>query len=234
MSQPSIPRDLMPAIADSRSAKGRGEGGSRHVSDIIKRGLDVAASALLLLFLSPVFALVALIVRADGGPVLFGHPRVGVGGASFRCLKFRSMVVDADRRLQQHLDADPEAAAEWRERRKLARDPRITRFGAFLRATSLDELPQLLNVLRGEMSLVGPRPVVQEELDQHYGPVGTAAYLAQRPGITGLWQISGRSDTSYRQRVALDIRYAEECSLLGDLRILIATVPSVLARRGAM
>jgi lipopolysaccharide/colanic/teichoic acid biosynthesis glycosyltransferase len=116
----------------------------------------------------------------------------------------------------------------------LARDPRVTRLGAILRKTSLDELPQLVNVLRGEMSLVGPRPVVREELEQHYGPLGRTVYSAMRPGITGLWQISGRSDTTYRERVTLDIAYGSSWSLLLDLKIVLRTVPAVLARRGAV
>jgi lipopolysaccharide/colanic/teichoic acid biosynthesis glycosyltransferase len=201
---------------------------------IPKRGLDLLGSAALLLLTLPVMLALALLVRMDGGSILYRHRRIGRGGRPFHCLKFRTMAMDADRQLALCLENDPAAAAEWAERRKLARDPRITRIGRFLRASSLDELPQLLNVLRGEMSLVGPRPVVQEELDTHYGPAGTAAYVACLPGITGLWQVSGRSDTSYVERVTLDIRYARERSFAGDLRILLQTVPAVLARRGAV
>jgi exopolysaccharide production protein ExoY len=136
--------------------------------------------------------------------------------------------------LAHHLAVNPLAAAEWAAQRKLANDPRITRLGALLRKTSIDELPQLLNVLRGQMSLVGPRPVVHEELEQHYGPAGRTAYAAARPGITGLWQISGRSGTSYHERVTLDITYVHTWSLLLDLKILVLTVPAVLTRRGAV
>lgn len=197
-----------------------------------KRALDIVASSAALLFLSPLLLLISIAVMADGGPAVFGHQRVGRNGRSFRCLKFRSMVPNAGEVLAKLLKEDPEAARLWAATRKLPRDPRITRIGRFLRATSLDELPQLLNVLRGEMSLVGPRPVVQEELTEHYG-VAAASYLAVRPGITGLWQVSGRSDTSYAERVALDCRYVREFSFWGDLRILLRTVPAVLAGRGA-
>ncbi|WP_279387765.1 sugar transferase [Roseicella frigidaeris] len=200
----------------------------------LKRALDVLGAATLLLLILPILLPIALAIRADGGPILFRHARIGLGGRSFGCLKFRSMVTDADARLARLLAEDPAAAAEWALRRKLPRDPRITRIGAFLRSTSLDELPQLLNVLRGEMSLVGPRPVVQQELDQHYSQAAADAYCAMRPGITGLWQVSGRSDTTYAERVALDTRYAREWSILLDLRILLRTIPAVLQRRGAV
>jgi exopolysaccharide production protein ExoY len=199
---------------------------------VAKRALDIVAAMTALIILAPLLLLITLAVLADGGPAVFGHVRVGRKGRSFRCLKFRSMVPDAGLVLAKLLESDSEAARMWAATRKLPRDPRVTRVGKFLRATSLDELPQLLNVLRGEMSLVGPRPVVQEELTDHYG-VAAASYLAVRPGITGLWQISGRSDTSYMERVALDCRYVREFSLWNDLRIMLRTVPAVLAGRGA-
>jgi exopolysaccharide production protein ExoY len=199
---------------------------------VTKRALDIAGAGALLLLGAPVFLLLAMIVRADGGPAFYAHERVGRGGRRFGCLKFRSMVVDSAARLEALLASDPAARAEWEATRKLRHDPRITWIGRFLRATSLDELPQLINVLRGDMSLVGPRPVVATELAAHYG---TAAehYLAVRPGITGLWQVSGRSDTSYAERVALDVRYATTPSLLEDVRILLRTPAAVLLRRGA-
>jgi lipopolysaccharide/colanic/teichoic acid biosynthesis glycosyltransferase len=198
----------------------------------LKRAMDLAGAGLLLLACLPVFIAIALLVRRDGGPVFYAHPRVGRGGRMFGCLKFRSMVVDADRRLADLLACDPAALAEWQETRKLKRDPRVTAVGRLLRATSLDELPQLFNVLRGEMSLVGPRPVQAAELEQHYGPAA-AHYLAVRPGITGPWQVSGRNDTTYGMRVALDVAYATTPSLWTDLRILARTPVAVLARRGA-
>ena len=205
---------------------------NRNMHHVAKRTLDVVASASALLFLAPLLLIISALVMLDGGPAVFGHKRVGRDGRPFRCLKFRSMVTDAGEALAKLLREDPEAARLWAETRKLPRDPRITRIGRFLRATSLDELPQLVNVLRGEMSLVGPRPVVQDELDEHYG-VAAASYLSVRPGITGLWQISGRSDTTYAERVALDCRYVREFTFWGDLRILFRTVPAVLFGRGA-
>jgi len=197
-----------------------------------KRVLDVLGAGALLLALAPVFVVLALVVRLDGGPAFYAHPRVGRGGRIFGCLKFRSMVTDSQERLAALLATDAAARAEWDATRKLRQDPRITRIGRFLRATSLDELPQLLNVLRGEMALVGPRPVVKAELDAHYG-AAAAHYIAVRPGITGLWQVSGRSDTSYAQRVALDVAYVSQPSLLADLRILLRTPLAVLSRKGA-
>jgi Undecaprenyl-phosphate galactose phosphotransferase WbaP len=197
-----------------------------------KRALDVAGALTLLALLSPVFLVLALLVRRDGGPAFYAHRRVGRGGVTFGCLKFRSMVVDSQARLEALLASDPAARAEWEGTRKLRRDPRITRVGRFLRATSLDELPQLINVLRGEMSLVGPRPVVQAELERYYG-AAAAYYISVRPGITGLWQVSGRSETSYAQRVALDVAYVARGSLWEDIRILLRTPVAVLSRKGA-
>lgn len=199
---------------------------------LAKRAMDIAIAGTALLAALPFFLIVGALVRADGGPAFFAHPRIGRGGRIFGCLKFRSMVVDSQARLEALLAADPAARAEWETTRKLKNDPRITRIGRFLRATSLDELPQLLNVLRGEMSIVGPRPVTQSELDSYYG-AAAAHYLSVRPGITGLWQVSGRSDTSYAQRVALDVAYVSQPSLLADLRILVKTPVAVLSRRGA-
>jgi exopolysaccharide production protein ExoY len=202
------------------------------VGGTLKRAADIAVAGLVLAVLSPLFLFVALIVRASGpGPVFFGHERIGLGGRTFRCLKFRTMCVDAEAVLRAHLEADPEAAREWDETQKLRRDPRVTPAGRILREYSLDELPQLLNVLRGEMSLVGPRPVVARELSR-YGN-RTVHYLSARPGITGLWQVSGRSDTSYETRVSLDARYVTDWSLAGDLAILARTVPVVLGARGS-
>lgn len=197
-----------------------------------KRAMDLAIAGAALLVALPFFLIVAALVRADGGPAFYAHPRVGRGGRIFGCLKFRSMVVDSQARLEALLAADPAARAEWDRTRKLRNDPRITRIGRILRATSLDELPQLINVLKGEMSIVGPRPVTQAELDRHYG-AAAAHYLSVRPGITGLWQVSGRSETSYDQRVALDVAYVSQASLLGDVRILLRTPAAVLSRRGA-
>jgi exopolysaccharide production protein ExoY len=200
---------------------------------VLKRAFDLAGALGLIVALLPVLLLIALLVKADGGPALFAHERIGRGGRRFGCLKFRSMVVDSAERLEALLAADPEARAQWEATRKLKRDPRVTTIGRFLRASSLDELPQLINVLRGEMSLVGPRPVQAAELAAHYGPVAAAHYASVRPGMTGLWQVSGRNNTSYAERVALDLRYLANPTLLGDLRILLRTPFAVLGRRGA-
>jgi len=199
---------------------------------VLKRAMDIAGAGALLLFCLPVFAVLAVLIRADGGPALYGHERVGLGGRRFACLKFRSMVTDSAERLAALLASDPAARAEWEATRKLKHDPRVTRIGRFLRATSLDELPQLINVLRGEMSLVGPRPVPAAELEAEYG-AAAGHYMSVRPGITGLWQVSGRSDTTYAKRVALDVHYAVNPSLWQDIRILLKTPAVVLLRRGA-
>ena len=199
---------------------------------IAKRALDIIGAGVGLVLLAPFFLIVALLVRADGGPAFFAHQRVGRGGKLFGCLKFRSMVVDSQARLEALLANDPAARAEWEATRKLKNDPRITRIGRFLRSTSLDELPQLINVLLGEMSLVGPRPVQEAEIDRYYG-ASAAHYMAVRPGITGLWQVSGRSETSYESRVALDVSYVSRPSLLADISILLRTPVAVLSRRGA-
>ncbi len=193
---------------------------------------DKVLAALMLLALAPVMAVIALLVRRDGGPALFGHRRIGAGGSTFQCLKFRTMVVDSDAVLAALLASDPAAAAEWAETQKLRADPRITGIGRFLRACSLDELPQLVNVLRGEMSLVGPRPIVEAEIAR-YGD-NIVHYYAIRPGLTGLWQISGRSNTSYDHRVRLDVSYVRSWTFSKDLMILLKTVPAVLERRGAV
>lgn len=199
---------------------------------LAKRGLDILGAAALLLLCLPVFAVLAVLVKLDGGSVFYAHERVGRGGRLFGCLKFRSMVLDADRRLAELLARDPAAQREWDSTRKLRQDPRVTRIGRFLRASSLDELPQLINVLRGEMSLVGPRPVQTSELAAFYGPAAQH-YMAVRPGITGPWQVSGRSDTSYAQRVALDVQYVAHASFWLDVKILLRTPIAVLARKGA-
>ena len=199
---------------------------------IAKRALDIVGAGLGLVVLAPFFLIMAMMVRADGGPAFFAHQRVGRGGKLFGCLKFRSMVIDSQARLEDLLANDPAARAEWDATRKLKNDPRITRIGRFLRSTSLDELPQLINVLRGEMSLVGPRPVQEAEIDRYYG-ASAAHYMAVRPGITGLWQVSGRSETSYESRVALDVAYVSRPSLLADIAILLRTPVAVLSRRGA-
>lgn len=197
----------------------------------IKRCFDLVVGCLLLLLTAPLFGLIGWRLARKGGPVFFGHTRIGKGGRRFKCLKFRTMVPDANRVLSEYLEAHPELKSEWETHHKLRHDPRITRMGIWLRRTSLDELPQLINVIRGEMSLVGPRPVVADELDR-YGD-NLFYYVESKPGLTGLWQVSGRSDVTYRQRVHLDSWYVRNWSLWCDLVILIKTPKAVLKGFGA-
>jgi undecaprenyl-phosphate galactose phosphotransferase len=203
----------------------------RPISLRLKAGADVTIAATALLILLPLFALLAIIIRADGGPAFFAHPRIGIGGRTFNCLKFRTMMCDSDAVLQRLLETDSCAAQEWAATQKLRADPRVTWIGRILRKTSLDELPQLINVLRLEMSLVGPRPIVSREICRYADDI--AYYYDTRPGITGLWQVSGRNDTSYARRVELDRWYVKNWSLWQDLAILARTVPAVLSGRGA-
>ena len=199
----------------------------------MKRLADIVAASSLLVLLAPVF-LAILIAMAifERGPAFYGHSRVGLGGRRFKCLKFRSMIVNSDQVLGQLLATSPAAAREWAATRKLRNDPRVTWFGRLLRKSSLDELPQLFNVLKGEMSLVGPRPVTADELERY--DLARVHYLRARPGITGLWQVTGRSNTSYKRRVALDKAYALNWSLMGDLAILLRTIPALLGSSGAV
>jgi exopolysaccharide production protein ExoY len=183
------------------------------------------------LFILPLMIGIALAIRAhDGGPVFFRHRRVGRNGKAFYCMKFRTMSVDAEARLKELLATDPAARAEWARDFKLRHDPRVTPIGRFLRRSSLDELPQIFNLMRGEMNLVGPRPIVEAEIVR-YG-WRYRHYCAVKPGITGLWQVSGRNDVSYRARVAMDSLYARRRCTLLDIRILAATLPAVLSKRG--
>jgi exopolysaccharide production protein ExoY len=198
---------------------------------VIKRFVDVIGAIVLGVVFMPLIMVIVFMLRKGGGPVIYVHRRVGRGGRMFPCLKFRTMVPNADQRLRDLLERNPELQAEWVRDHKLRHDPRVTRLGRFLRRTSLDELPQLVNVLRGEMSLVGPRPVVREELLRYGKSVGT--YLAARPGITGLWQVTGRNDTDYRRRVVLDTYYVRNQNLFLDLYILAKTTGVVLGGNGA-
>lgn len=187
-----------------------------------KRAFDVAAALAMCALFAPVAICAgAMVWRQSGRPIVFKHRRVGLGGQSFDVYKFRSMVKNADARLAKLLEADPEAAKEWAESHKLKNDPRVTAIGRFLRKTSLDELPQIINVLKGDMSLVGPRPVVLEELEK-YGE-SLPYYLACKPGLTGPWQVSGRNDISYAQRVKMDEEYSRKQSFTGDLLIALKT-----------
>ena len=192
---------------------------------------DLVLSAILLVMLLPVLAGIAIVVGMDGGPVVYKHLRIGRGGKRFYCLKFRSMTMDAERVLAERLANDPAAREEWMQTQKLRDDPRVTSVGRFLRATSLDELPQLFNVLKMDMSLVGPRPIVENELARYGSNV--RYYLQARPGVTGLWQVSGRSNTSYSRRVALDAWYVKNWRFWRDIAILFRTVSVVVRRDGA-
>jgi exopolysaccharide production protein ExoY len=197
-----------------------------------KRALDCLVAGALLLLAAPLMAVIAgLIIVLDGGHPMFSHIRIGYGGRAFACLKFRTMRRDADAILAAHLSKHPEAAREWSESRKLCEDPRVTRIGAFLRKTSLDELPQLLNILKGEMSLVGPRPVTRDELPRY--EAHAEDYLRSRPGLTGLWQVTGRSGTDFATRVSFDHRYVSTWSFLSDLSILARTPAAVFRGEGA-
>jgi len=198
---------------------------------VFKGLFDFLIAGLLVIVLLPVFAAIAVAVRADGGPVFYAQSRIGRRGRSFQCLKFRSMSVKADEILRDYLAANAEAAQEWEIYRKLRHDPRVTRVGRLLRATSLDELPQLWNVLRMDMSLVGPRPILQAEVCRYESKFDY--YCETRPGVTGLWQVSGRSTTSYARRVQLDTWYVSNWTIWLDISILVRTVFVVLSRRGA-
>jgi len=197
-----------------------------------KRFVDIVLAVSGIIILAPLLFICFLATIATSrGPALFRHKRVGFNGKHFDCLKFRTMVTDAPERLRELLDSDPAAAAEWAATRKLRCDPRVTAIGAILRKSSLDELPQLFNVLKGDMSIVGPRPVTDEELERYAGSIGS--YMACRPGITGLWQVSGRSSTTYDERVAFDAHYARTWSMVLDAKIMIVTIPSLLVSDNA-
>ena len=198
---------------------------------LIKRCFDLTTSIAVLIVGSPVLLWIAAKVLASGRPIFFGHRRVGQNGKHFLCYKFRTMAVNADVLLKELLERDPQARAEWERDFKLKNDPRITSIGHFLRKTSLDELPQLWNVLKGEMSLVGPRPVVDAELERYGNQVDF--YLEAKPGVTGLWQVSGRNDVSYDTRVYLDAWYVKNWSLFNDIVILLKTVKVIFKKDGA-
>ncbi|WP_212524276.1 sugar transferase [Actibacterium sp. MT2.3-13A] len=210
----------------------RGDERAASGGDAAKAVFDRCFSVLALLFFAPFLIVISLVILlGDGGPILFRHKRIGRDGRIFNCLKFRTMANDAEERLKAILDTDPKARAEWDANQKLEDDPRITCIGEFFRKTSLDELPQFWNVLRGEMSVVGPRPIVAEEA-HHYGE-HFKDYLSVRPGVTGLWQVMGRSRTTYDERVAMDIDYVRNRSFRMDIWIILKTIKVMLVRDGA-
>nr|WP_321440770.1 sugar transferase [uncultured Hyphomonas sp.] len=197
-----------------------------------KRITDIVIASVALVFVFPLLLVVGTLIRLqDGDKAVYAQKRYGRNGRTFSCYKLRSMVANADERLQEILATDPEARAEWEETQKLVNDPRITPLGHFIRKTSIDELPQLINIIRGEMSLVGPRPIVENEIAK-YGEY-YRDYCAVRPGLTGLWQVEGRSDTTYEERVQLDVKYASSRTFTGDIMIMLRTVPAVLLSKGA-
>ena len=199
----------------------------RPVGGLWKRAIDLVIAGIALVLLSPLMLIVAASIRLTmGGPVVFGHNRIGHNGRVFRCYKFRTMIVGADEVLHKYLASHPQAEKEWRETQKLRNDPRITPLGRCLRKASIDELPQFVNVLRGDMSCVGPRPIVSGEVAR-YG-VNVLDYLQARPGLTGAWQVSGRTLLGYEDRVALDVDYVRHWSIWKDLLILVKTIPAVM------
>lgn len=200
-------------------------------SRVIKRLFDIVGSLAIIAILSPLLIYISRKVKKDGGPAIYGHERIGKGGQPFKCLKFRSMVINSKDVLDDLLARNPDARKEWNATFKLKNDPRITSIGQFLRRTSLDELPQLFNVLKGEMSLVGPRPIITAELERYNEEVDY--YLLSKPGMTGLWQVSGRSDVDYETRVYLDAWYVKNWSMWNDIAILFKTVNVVLKKEGA-
>ncbi|ROE53859.1 undecaprenyl-phosphate galactose phosphotransferase WbaP [Klebsiella pneumoniae] len=200
-------------------------------SRFLKRSFDVIGSLAIITVLSPVLIYISQKVKKDGGPAIYGHERIGKGGKPFKCLKFRSMVINSKEVLDELLEKDMDAKREWDSTFKLKNDPRVTKIGCFLRRTSLDELPQLFNVLKGEMSLVGPRPIITAELVRYNEEVDY--YLLSKPGMTGLWQVSGRSDVDYETRVYLDAWYVKNWSMWNDIAILFKTIGVVLKKYGA-
>lgn len=204
---------------------------AKRTSRFLKRSFDIVGALSIILALSPALLALGYLVGRDGGNRIYGHERVGLNGRKFKCLKFRSMVTNSKEVLEEVLRTDPIARAEWDKDFKLKNDPRITKIGHFIRKTSLDELPQLWNVVRGDMSLVGPRPVIEDELSRYAGDVDY--YLMAKPGMTGLWQVSGRNDVDYETRVYFDSWYVKNWSLWNDIAILFKTVGVVLKRDGA-
>jgi exopolysaccharide production protein ExoY len=196
----------------------------------IKRVFDFVTAIIIIILLSPLFIVVATILKlTEQGPIIYKHIRIGYRGRHFVCFKFRTMVVDSENVLKALLDADPDAQAEWQRSQKLADDPRITRVGYLLRRSCIDELPQLISVLRGDMSLVGPRPIVASEMSRYGDQIGL--YLLARPGLTGAWQV-GRDDCCYNGRVEMDANYVSNWCFWTDLNVLLRTASAVIKGNG--
>ena len=195
----------------------------------VKRALDVIISCISLVILSPVFLIIAVLIKAESkGPVFFAHTRIGKNGKEIKILKFRTMVENAENLIK---DFTPEQMKEFKENFKLKNDPRITNMGKFLRKTSLDELPQLINIIRGELSLIGPRPIVARELEKYEN--NKEKFLSVTPGLTGYWAANGRSNTTYEQRMIMELYYIDNISWKLDLKIFFRTILSVLKKEGA-
>lgn len=197
---------------------------------VVKRIMDIILSSIALVVLSPIFAIIALAIKIESkGPVFFKHTRIGKEGEIIKIYKFRSMVINAEELIKKFT---PEQMKEYKENYKLTDDPRITKVGKFLRKTSLDELPQLINIIKGELSIIGPRPVIQEELEKY----GTNAqkFLSVTPGLTGYWAANGRSSTTYEERMEMELYYVDNMSLLLDLKVFLKTFGAVIKREGAM
>lgn len=226
-SAPKVRRPSRLALAPGEGYALQGHPVGQPTGGLGKRILDIVVVLTSIVILSPVLLLVAtLILVTMGRPIVFSHRRIGFGGRPIQVFKFRTMVKDAEQVLTRHLDRNPDAAREWHTTRKLKQDPRTTALGQILRRSSLDELPQLLSVLTGQMSCVGPRPIVDAEI-ANYGEYW-GEYTRARPGMTGLWQVSGRNKLPYGQRVALDRHYVRRWSMARDLLILLRTIPAVL------
>ncbi|MGZ3633894.1 MAG: sugar transferase [Parachlamydiaceae bacterium] len=199
----------------------------------LKRLFDILFSLLILTIGLPIFILIGIAIKLTSrGPIFYSHERIGRGGKPFPCYKFRTMYSDANDRLQELLHSQQSLKEEWESSFKLKNDPRVTPLGSFLRKTSLDELPQFWNVIRGDLSVVGPRPVVQQEIQKHFGEKAPVI-LSVRPGLTGIWQVSGRSDTAYSMRIELDEKYVDTQTLLLDLKLIAKTIPAMIFSRGA-
>ncbi len=215
-------------LIGAKPANGEMSARSRSFYQVGKRGVDMSVALVALLLASPVLLVLAVLVKMSSkGPIFFAHRRLGRDGREFHCLKFRTMIANAEERLKR----DPQLRQRFEEKFKLEDDPRITPLGSFLRRTSLDELPQLFHVLRGEMSLVGPRPIVEDELSKY--SIYAKKLLTVKPGLSGLWQVCGRSDTTYPQRVMMDMHYIDHRSLSLDIRLLLLTVSAVIRKSGA-
>ena len=203
----------------------------RH--NFTKRTFDIVFSLIVIALPLPLFLCIGLLIAITSkGKIIYGHKRMGRGGTPFYCYKFRTMYADADARLKELLKTDPAIRAEWESSFKLKNDPRITPLGKFLRKTSLDEFPQFWNVIKGDLSVVGPRPVVEDEMVKYFNK-RAAIVLSIRPGLTGLWQVSGRSNVSYEERIRLDEEYVKTQSFWLDLKLIAKTLPAILSSRGA-